>query len=86
MGVQGVVVNEIDVVDTGRYGHVEHRIHVLAIEGQVLSAEANHTDLQASPAQDSGFHSHPCSPPLYLAAVERSRVERLGHSRCETPG
>jgi len=48
-------------VDAGWYGHVEHRIHILAIEGQVLRAEADHTNLQAGSAQDSGFHSHPCS-------------------------
>jgi len=64
MSARGIVVNQIDVVDAGRYSHVEHRIHVLAIEGQVLGAKADHTDLQAGPAQHSGLHSHPCSPPV----------------------
>ena len=36
MGVRGIVVDEIDVVDAGRHGQVEHRVHVSIIHFSVF--------------------------------------------------
>jgi len=44
MEFHGVVVDEIDVVDTGLNSQVKYRVHVLAVSTQVLGAEPDHTD------------------------------------------
>jgi len=59
-GASGIT-EEIDIVSAARYSHVEYIVHVLAIGGQVLGTEADHTHLQAGPAQDPGSHTHLCS-------------------------